>query len=363
MLEPQFRRFRSTFRIVFLALALAAGAGTPFTADAQPGFPGIPVWAFPGAFEDSSRFSPNRCIGSFRGYPADTIREQARTATVRWKRDRLAEARPDFGGYRIYRVTNTPDTSRMVLIRRFSRQPGDERLWHFSAVDTVPTSPDYLQFKCRGAVVGDSIVTFVEPDSNGAMVKVCRRRDNLGRCLSIGDSMFVLMAPPGPHDGFRTWYAITYEAFNMADNNYEDLFLPDTLDNYARCDTVGRPTTCPNLNHKGRNMISAPVEPTAGPEENLERVSVVPNPFRASEAWETTGQNEVHFINLPARASIKVYTISGDLVAEMEHNDPVRDFHRWDLKNQSGQDVASGIYMYRVESDNLSFQYRFVVIR
>jgi len=41
----------------------------------------------------------------------------------------------------------------------------------------------------------------------------------------------------------------------------------------------------------------------------------------------------------------------------------VRDFERWDLKNQRGRNVASGIYMYRVESDAFEFQDRFIVIR
>ena len=61
---------------------------------------------------------------------------------------------------------------------------------------------------------------------------------------------------------------------------------------------------------------------------------------------------------------IRIYTVvgrSGD--ASSTHDDPVRDFERWDLKNQDGQDVASGIYMFRVESDLFRFQDRFIVIR
>jgi len=90
---------------------------------------------------------------------------------------------------------------------------------------------------------------------------------------------------------------------------------------------------------------------------------VVPNPYRATEAWDTPAGHEVHFINLPTKALIRIYTVSGDLVATLDHNDTVRDFERWDLKNQNGQDVASGIYMYRVESGSLTFQHRFIVIR
>jgi len=90
---------------------------------------------------------------------------------------------------------------------------------------------------------------------------------------------------------------------------------------------------------------------------------VVPNPYRAREAWDHPGSHEVHFVNLPARAVIKVYTVAGDLVREIVHDDRVRDFERWDLKNANGQDVSSGIYMYRIESDLFRVQDRLIVIR
>lgn len=354
------------------ALALVAGAGfwSPAHAQGPDGFPRIPVWAFPGAFQDSSLVRPNRCIGLFQGPLPDSIAQRPRTATVRFLRDRKAEARRDFGGYRIYRMTNTPDTTFATLIRRFSRQTGDERQWNFSVVDTTT-----LQFRCGGQVVHDSIVTFIDADSAGSYQKICRVLDRFGRCLSIGDSVIRLIPPPGPHNGVRTWYSITYEARNTRENTYEDLYVPgrDTFDNFARCATPGDSATCPiiNLNHKALNVSNGtpgnpfanPIEPTPGPAANLERVRVVPNPYRAQEVWDQPGGHEVHFINLPPRARIKIYTVSGDLVAEFEHNDNVRDFARWNLKNQDGRDVASGIYMYRVETDAFDVQSRFVVIR
>lgn len=350
---------------VALALALVAGAGAPARAQVQcfPSqrleFPRIDLCAFPGAWQDSTQVLPFRCAGQFQGPLADSIREEPRSVTLRFKRDRVAEARPDFGGYRIYRVTNTPDTARMVLIRRFSRNLGDEITWNFSVVDSSRTSPNYLQFMCQGRVVHDSIVTFVDPDSNGNYVKRCRRVDAEGRCLSLGDSVMVLLAPPGPHDGFRTWYSVTYEAYNALENTYEDLFVPDL----GNCTDPLRPSTCVNLNGKATNLMREPVEPTAGPTANLERVGVVPNPFRSNAPWDSPGGDEVHFINLPTRSTVKVYTVAGDLVRVIEHEDRVRDFARWDLKNADGRDVASGIYIYRVESGSFSFQNRFIVIR
>ena len=344
-----------------LALALAAGAG-PRLALAQSGFPTIRGWLLAGAFQDSSNVSIQtirRCPGSLGPRP-DSLRRQAVTLSLRFLRDRVAEKRPDFGGYRIYRMINLPDTTKAELVRRFSINAGSELTWHFSTVDTAANSYDFL---CQGAVVHDSIVTFVDPDSNGQFQKVCRKPGTLtGRCLSPGDSVEILVAPPGPHDGFLTWYSITYEKKNTTDTDYEDLFVPDTLDAYARCRVPGDPNTCPNLNNKLRSLIG-PAEPTGGPTANLEQVRVVPNPYRGGEVWDPPGSNEIHFINLPQHATIRIYTVAGDLVRTLRHDDPVRDFERWDLTSGAGREIASGIYMYRVEAGSFSFQSRFIVIR
>ena len=334
-------RARLGLRVWTLLLALTALLGAAGPVGAASAFPSIPLWGYPGAY---------------LGAGPDSIREQPRTITVRWLRDPEAEARLDFGGYRIYRVVGcrrdsmelngecVPDTGSMSLVRRFSKQQGDSVLsWHFQTIS--PSTPEV-----------DRVATFIDPDSNGAFFKVCRQVDRFGRCLSRGDSVLKLIAPPGPHDGFRIWYSITYEKRNQSSNDYEDMFIPDTI----HCG--GRRDTC-NLNNKALNLIAAPVEPTAGPFSNLEAVTVVPNPFREAEAWDATPNHELHFVRLPTPARIRIYTLAGDLVTELQHLDPIRDFERWNLKNGRGQDVSSGIYLYRVESGEFSFQGRFVVIR
>lgn len=334
----------------------------------RPRFPQIPVWSHAQRFVDGSATQPRNCLGSFPT-PADSLVSQERTATLRFLRDRVAEARSDFGGYRIYRATVSPDTSRMVLLRRYSTQQGDDRLWNFSVVDTSDSTT--LPLRCNGAIVHDSVVTFLDPDSSANFVKVPCRDPNTGvirpGCVAAGDSIFILVPPPGPHNGFRTYYSVTYELRNLSiDAGYEDMFVPDTLGIIDTCGVAGDLKTCPNLNNKCYNLTHDPVEPTEGPSENTQRVGVVPNPYRARASWDRPGSNELHFVNLPSNAVIKIYTASGDLVREIEHADQVRDFARWDLKNQSGNDVSSGIYLFRIESTgtpSFTFQDRFVVIR
>ena len=360
----------STSVLVLLALALVAGAGSLSTAHAGPAsstqstetpseFWHIPVWAMPGAWQDNTAARPTICAGRLEPR-VDSLAQKPRTVTVRFLRSRRVEARPDFGGYRVYRCTSARDTATAVLLRRYSANNGDEPLWHFSHVDTSDHAS--LPFKCDSFEANDSVLTFVDPDSSGALVKVCPYKSP-SECLAKRDSIWALMKVPGPHDGFRTWYTVTYEARNTIDNTFEELFVPDTGDDYARCGQHGVPGTCPNLNSKLGNMTVDAVEPTGGPTQNLQNVMVVPNPFRGREAWDRPDGHELHFKNLPTRAKIRIYTVAGDLVRELDHNDPVRDFERWDLKNANGRDVTSGIYMYRVEADAFFAQSRFVVIR
>ena len=192
--------------ILVLGVALAA---PPRPASAQPGLPNIPVWSYPGAWHP--------------GVGRDTIEARPRTLTVRWLRDPAAEARPDFGGYRIYRGTNLGgicDTSSMVLMRRFSRQISDSLFtWHFPAI--AANTPE-----------SQRVATFIDPDSAGRFVKVRRPLDDPCRHIqpTCPDSILALIPPPGPHDGFRTWYSITYEALNTSFNDYLDLFVPGPME-------------------------------------------------------------------------------------------------------------------------------------
>jgi hypothetical protein len=52
---------------------------------------------------------------------------------------------------------------------------------------------------------------------------------------------------------------------------------------------------------------------------------------------------------LPVECEIKIYTLAGDLVDTIYHNDPVEGFEGWNLTSSIGQAVASGIYLFSVK--------------
>ena len=53
------------------------------------------------------------------------------------------------------------------------------------------------------------------------------------------------------------------------------------------------------------------------------------------------------FGNLPADAQIEIYTISGQKIFSQRVNEMPS---HWNLKNNAGRDIASGVYLYAVKS-------------
>ena len=97
---------------------------------------------------------------------------------------------------------------------------------------------------------------------------------------------------------------------------------------------------------------------------DLERIRVVPNPyFITNRAVTAEGTDKIFFTHLPPRCTIRVYTLVGELVREIEHESfaPFDADERlaqgdkggtetFDLLNLYNQALASGVYIYHVEA-------------
>jgi hypothetical protein len=85
------------------------------------------------------------------------------------------------------------------------------------------------------------------------------------------------------------------------------------------------------------NHLSTFAVVQSDPATSLSSVVVYPNPYRAAR-----GDIGVTFINLPAEASVGIYTLRGEEVKALTANDSGEAF--WDVTNRSGAPVASGVY-------------------
>jgi hypothetical protein len=94
---------------------------------------------------------------------------------------------------------------------------------------------------------------------------------------------------------------------------------------------------------------------------DLTNIKVVPNPYIGTAAWEKRniygtgrGERKIDFIHLPAKCTIRIFTISGVLVKTIQHNNPIEDgAQSWDLLTDDGMEIAYGIYLYYVEAPGI----------
>lgn len=103
----------------------------------------------------------------------------------------------------------------------------------------------------------------------------------------------------------------------------------------------------------------------------LQNIAVVPNPYVGAASWEPTttyngrGERRVYFIHLPAKCTIRIYTVSGRLVQTLYHDSTIDDGQEaWDLVTKDGMDLAYGVYIFHVDAGTLGSRIdRFAVIK
>ncbi|HNR66422.1 MAG TPA: hypothetical protein PKN04_03490 [bacterium] len=122
----------------------------------------------------------------------------------------------------------------------------------------------------------------------------------------------------------------------------------------------------------------SPANPVA---KTLDNVKAVPNPYIGSARWNNAlpsdanpWQHRLQFINLPADATIKIFTLDGDFVDEIHAGESVRrgtqsvegntSVAEWDLITRNDQEAAPGLYLFVVDSPSLGQTTgKFVIIR
>lgn len=89
----------------------------------------------------------------------------------------------------------------------------------------------------------------------------------------------------------------------------------------------------------------------------LKNVRVVPNPYYAQSAYEGSQlDNTVKITNLPKVCRVKIYTLNGQLVKSFNKSESDEQ-HRveiiWNMKNDGGVGIASGVYIIHVDGGAL----------
>jgi hypothetical protein len=163
-------------------------------------------------------------------------------------------------------------------------------------------------------------------------------------------------------DGFKYWVALTSYDRGMPDEGVESM----------------------ESGIRATRVLTIPGTP---PAEDGTEASVFPNPYRGEAVWDGTRDREkyIWFINLPARATIRIYSLAGDLVKTIDFDGSTYDASdvqglrtalernvavpggicAWDLITDEDQAIATGLYIYSIENRETGSNQRgkFMVIR
>ena len=155
---------------------------------------------------------------------------------------------------------------------------------------------------------------------------------------------------------------------------FENIDIKDGWLNYYSITAYDRGDPDSNLESLESSIYSNRVYIYPGSSEISESIwegmpSVYPNPYKGQALWDgySSRSNMIWFRNLPNKAEIRIFSLAGDLVDVIDHdesykgddilnidskNNPLMSGgeHAWDMITMHDQATASGLYLFTVEN-------------
>jgi hypothetical protein len=160
------------------------------------------------------------------------------------------------------------------------------------------------------------------------------------------------------YNSFGYYYAVTSfdygnTALSTPENNTKTLVFSPRWQGDAA-------SPYPGVGNRAFIQINeAAAAPTTGDE-----IYAFPNPVRSGAGFPGDEGKRVTFTNLPAGSRIQVFTVAGDDVIELGSELQVGGQINWNTINRDGEDIAPGVYLYKVEmAQRAAYWGRIVVIR
>jgi len=304
----------------------------------------------------------------------------------------------DFEGYRVY-LSLSPHPDQFYVIASYDREDYNRYTWTGFNWDLpdIPFTLDSLR-KLYGDNFNpldydiDHHFSYVDDDNNSAKYYFTAQDYNYSDLSDPNGIHKVYPDEPPPStlnpDSARIYYPDELTPDGLFFKYYEyEYILKDLLPSQLYYVAVtafdfGSPGELASLETpEYKNYVAEyPANTNTAVERQKLDVIVYPNPWRIDGHYKDFGfeardyidganrghlvvqedlpderTNSIHFLNLPHKCTIRIFTIDGDLVREIKHDypkDSPRSMHeRWDIITRNTQTAVSGIYYYSVESE------------
>ena len=236
-----------------------------------------------------------------------------------------------------------------------------------ASIDPISGKKDFAGYKIYRTQAGFDIS---EVQNTVGSLVVLAQYDTAGATgFNTGFSSIELSEPVVFADD-TTQYYYKYEVPNLL-NGWQYLFSVTSLDKGDPENNLG-PLESSLLANLKRILPGTP----ATDNEDVE-IGVYPNPYYGSALWDGSSERlrKIYFYNLPAECEITIYTLAGDVVKRIEHDqtsngsdlrwfeqyatDGKQQFaggeHAWDLITGNDQAIATGLYLFTVKNNKNGF--------
>jgi hypothetical protein len=156
------------------------------------------------------------------------------------------------------------------------------------------------------------------------------------------------------YDSTRDAYTWTYSLFSFSYIDIAEEDIPEPGDIF-RINFVSPFLAIDTLTFRipAYDLESGPMQT-----EDLSKINVVPNPYVVTNTLEPAVRNNqmnqrrrIMFTNLPAQCTIKIFTVSGYFVDQIDvDNAQDNGMAYWDMLTKEDLEIAPGIYIYHVKS-------------
>ncbi len=196
-------------------------------------------------------------------------------------------------------------------------------------------------------------ISFIEDSANGNANHLWDMGWNGTSFADLGGREYIFIHntsySPGTFYDDNNWAPITnvlYAIWPSARGNHPYLEAPFTMDiipNFV------------NLPSDVFEFTAPKVESSLALEKaDVEKINVFPNPYYGFHSRENSrDEHYVTFNHLPEEATIRIFDLSGVMVKMIKHDATKGQFDTWDLQNESGYPVASGIYIVHIDMPKL----------
>lgn len=316
--------------------------------------------------------------GFVRAIPGGAIQEQESVRAVyRYfpllNSTRLAfeEGNPFFDGMRLYvrdvalnldeartKWTSASKTNYLASVKPFNgvdrnKYPADYEVRFSNAVVDSSSRPGFGYIKSnfevwevtKGRVPKKQRMVYLETVKNDSL-------------WNPGERAIILLGDDGL---VQTWeFTFTPPAENAVAPTTGDVYFIATSRPFTAEDAYSFATTASRIDE---------VQAT----NTLDKIRVVPNPYVVTNAIEPLdlqnprdrGQRRLYFDLLPKDCTIRIFTVTGELVDTIEHHTTMDDGKAfWDLTTKDNFPLAFGVYIYHVDAGALGQKIgRFAVIK